>query len=90
MESFGCGDSYLIRDAWGSSDSNEEDTDFTTLLQEIEWCEMLHRGSPGKEVFVVVEVFTIDLLDHNNPSLSHLFSLKCTLSSFIFFSQYLG
>ena len=53
METFGCGDSYLIRDAVSADteSSNEDDNnsyEFTSLLQEIEWCEMLHRGSPGK------------------------------------------
>ena len=44
METFGDGDSYLIRDA-RSTDSNDDE--FAALLQEIEWCEMFHRGSPG-------------------------------------------
>ena len=50
METYGSGDSYLIKDAV-STEHTEEDTNssaFSSLLQEIEWCEMLHRGSPGK------------------------------------------
>ena len=53
METYGCGDSFLIRDAVSTA-SNEDDNNstelFATLLNEIEWCEMLHRGSPGKEI----------------------------------------